>query len=214
MKKQFVVALATGIFFTGMIGMANATYVQERNFVDRSDIDYYGLTGGAYMLGMGQIREWTHTYNFSEPMPLSKATLTIVADDVDGPSLSNTTGEIIVISMLVGDEWKQLKSLETGEKHLDTGTEYSNYMYKEGAGAYDYNAANYTTTDFYFDLAWLQPEMKFQAEIFGGNWGAEIETSTLTVQGSPVPVPATAILFGAGLAGLVGIVRRKKGSTA
>ncbi len=224
MKKQFVVALATGIFFAGMTGMANAAYVQERNFVDSTDPDYFGLTGGAYMLGMDQIREWTHTYDFSEPMPLfSKPTLTIVADDVDGPSLSNTTGEIIVISMLVNDEWKKLESLETGMKRLDMGTEYSNWNYKSGPGAWNgefvdgvqlFNTANYTTTDFALELAWLQPVMKFKAEMYGGNWGAEIETSTLTVQGSPVPVPATAILFGAGLAGLAGIVRRKKGSAA
>lgn len=199
MKKQFVAALATGIFLVGMTGMANATYIEELDLIKILDKD-------AYIVGEGSYTAWTHTYDFSEPNPLLWATLTIVADDVDPASDSNTTGEIDYVYIFVNDQRIML-----GE--LKRGTEYSNWSYKPGYGAHPENLGNYTTTVFDLDLAWLQSDMKFQVEV-AGNWGVEIEKSTLTVQGSPVPVPATAILFGAGLAGLAGIVRRKKGSAA
>ncbi|MDO5675862.1 MAG: PEP-CTERM sorting domain-containing protein [bacterium] len=199
MKKQFVAALATGIFLVGMTGMANATYIEELDLIKI-------LGDNAYIAGSGDTESWTHTYSFSEPTPLLWATLTIVADDVDPPTPSNDTGELIIVSIFADNTWIQLGELKQGQ-------EYTNWNYKPGYGAYSDNIGNYTTTVFNLDLAWLQPEMEFKV-VMAGNYGAEIEKSTLTVQGSPVPVPATAILFGAGLAGLAGIARKRKSSVA
>ena len=138
MKKQFVAALATGIFLVGMTGMANATYIEELDLIKILDKD-------AYIVGEGSNTAWTHTYDFSEPNPLLWATLTIVADDVDPASDSNTTGEIDYVYIFVNDQRIML-----GE--LKRGTEYSNWSYKPGYGAHPENLGLFVVSSGFEEL--------------------------------------------------------------
>lgn len=227
MKKQFVATLATGLFFTGMTGMANAAYVQQLDIIDLLGEDAYSIGGTI---------SWSHTYNFSETAPIKSASLTILADDVDPGE-----NDIVYLLKPVANDPLNYERIALGE--LKQGKVYTDWEYKAGYGAYDgtewvdggypNNLSNYTTTKFdfsqeliaqlftydvtspyyYIDDATGAGLMKIPFSIqVEKAWGVEIEKSTLTVEGAPVPVPATVFLFGAGLAGLAGIVRRKKTS--
>lgn len=211
MQKKLMVALATGLFLTGMTGIANAAYVEPIDVIDVLGDNSYSVSG--------QIA-WIHSYDFSEPNPIIKATLTIVADDVDVDEDNKVT------------LWTSDGSNSFDLGFLKQGTSYSDWEYKPGHGAYGgeeifvngvrtpvNNMANYTTTEFdllalitdHPDL--LSDEMPLVISV-ENSYGVEIETSTLRIEGSPVPVPATALLFGTGLLGLVGISRRKKSPQA
>lgn len=68
MKKELLKACSAGLLMLGMMGSAQATYIET--------VDVYEYSVG------GNI-DWTHSYDFSETAPIEYATLTIVADDVD-----------------------------------------------------------------------------------------------------------------------------------
>ena len=142
--------------------------------------DIYVETLPIYQYSVGGTISYAHTYDHSAD-PIEYATLTIVADDVDGPG-DGMDGEQDMVSIQdSGGTWHQLGYLN------DMGY-YTNWQYSPGAGNPTHPDA-ITTTVFNLDPSWLNGlPVSVNIETL---WGVEIETSTLTV----VPVPG-AILLG------------------
>lgn len=174
-------ALLLAILVAGWAGPACAVYIQS---VD------------VYQYAIGEPVSWTHTFDFSEIPPLW-ATLTIVADDVDGPFDTGDDGENDAV-YLNGNLLGYLTQLPA----------YSNWDYFSGPGNPDQPL---TTTEFNIAPALLDWSMPISVSV-EAFWGVEIETSTLTVRGGvpPIPEASTILLFGAGLLGLGALRLRKR----
>lgn len=177
-ERNLAISGVITLILLGMVGLAQASYMQ---------------TVEVYQYAYGEAVNWQHTYDFSEVPPYDLITLSIVADDVDGPGegLEGEHDAVYVNGTFLG--------------YLATLHGYTDYGYTPGPGG------ALTTSVFQVDSAlldWSIP-LAVRIETF---WGTEIETSTLTIQGSgtPVPEPAsmTLVLTATGLLGF--LVRPRK----
>ena len=119
-----------------------------------------------YSVGPSSIT-WSHTYDHSAD-PVATATLTIVADDVDGPGDPGGDGE--QDEVYINEHYLGLLN--------DMGF-YTDWEHYPGPGNPDHPDA-ITTTTFTIDPAWLD-SMPVEV-VIEALWGVEIETSTLTVE--------------------------------
>lgn len=158
--------------------------------------DMYEEPLDVYQYSVGGTIAFTHTYDGSSA-PILSATLTIVADDVDGRG-NDMDGEQDMVSIQdTGGIWHDLGYLN------DMGY-YTNFNYYPGAGNPDQPL---TTTVFALDPSWFDTSLPAQVSIESA-WGAEIETSTLTVQ--RVPVPGAVLLGALGLSAATCRLRRRR----
>lgn len=132
----------------------------------------YEETIDIYEYSVGGTITWSHDYDHTAD-PVYTATLTIVADDVDGPGngMNGEQDEVYVNGNYLG--------------LLNDMGYYTNWDYYPGPGNPD-NPDAITTTTFAINPAWLD-SMPVRVEIESA-WGAEIETSTLTVIPNEPPV--------------------------
>lgn len=121
----------------------------------------------------GEIIGWNHTYDHSSD-PIVSATLTIVADDVDGGRNRHAGGEEDEVWLKDGtDIWHYLGLLD------DMGF-YTNYNYFPGVG--NPVLEEMTSTTFTLDPSLIGDGFTIEVRV-ENYWEVEIETSTLNRTG-------------------------------
>ena len=149
------------------------------------------------------------------------ATITIVANDVDGPYPAFG---------IKGQDDYVYFNFDSGRVAVDQSNhkleQFGRYNFKETGGNGDLviEGADSTST---FDITFLFKNPTFSELLEGCDgvlpivvdvdddvskkgWGTLIKSSTLEIECAEIPVPSTMLLLGSGVAGLVGLRRRFK----
>lgn len=195
MKKKLLAGLVTGVFLAGMVSVASAdSFDFGGNITYQTDVVQFNFTLNN---DATNVKVWTDSFdsgvNFDPITALWNATTgNLIQENDDDDDINPATQTYYDSGFL-------LQSLNAGD-YLFTVAVYDNFA----------NGQN-LSDGFYFDS---------QTPILMANWNPESEGNGTyyhvvldgvdNASGSaPVPEPATMLLFGTGLAGLVGLRRRK-----
>jgi len=208
MKKTLWAGLAVGVMMLGMTGVASATLLKNGNIITdtATNLEWYTLTGtSGYSFNQMQVNFTDTTSQF---FGYAYASLS------DIKTLWSDAG-------YTGDYW----DASSNANDITAITTLFNLFEQTGANAYPRADGMFDDTDGgYVSWAFLIPqydnnmslgrvlndnrspdEVDWQSA--GNNMGSFIYKQNDT---APVPEPATLLLFGAGIAGLAAVGRRKR----
>ena len=189
MKKKFLAGLGTGLFLVGMVGMANATTI-DFNTIATGPVSSIGDATFS-LAGVGEQGTPSTSVLSGEGY---------LWNSVDSYAYPTNSILRVDFSSMVTDlevdfnNWGS--STSTWTLFNDIGTSLS-------SGAVIADASLHT-----YDFTSVSNVAAIEFNNLGNNWSFGI--SEIRYETAPVPEPATMLLFGTGLAGLVGIRRKKK----
>ena len=208
MKKSILTVLATGLLLpAGLTSIASATTI-----VDNSTYGYYNDKLGDFFYVAGD-----PTVTFITAPDLSAASG--LGDWLSNPSSLNsswsTTAVAIPNSWTINDETAIIYKFDGGATGLSDvvakfGVDNGIFVWLDGVFLKGWQAAGGSYEwEYSLDLGSLSAGVHYLQILREDHGGATDYDILVTGEASPVPEPATMLLFGTGLAGLATIGRRK-----
>lgn len=201
MKKKLFAGLATGICIFGLVGAANAaSFTFDGNITYHNDVIEIGFTLAS---DATNVRVWTDS--FMSATNFDPITAVWVANGSDYSLVGqNDDNAGIAPGQTWYDSGLTFSSLSAGD-YLFTIATYANFA----NGSLLSNGFRYDSNTPVLLANWSQPASHYG---MGSYYRVNLDGVDSAVNHTdPVPEPATMLLFGTGLAGLVGsTIRRKK----
>jgi opacity protein-like surface antigen len=160
----------------------------------------------------------TYTMDFNQTVERTSATGDFTIDTfaaIDSASIDfNIAGKRTMVNSR-GYAWYYESFIDlsvTGSKllsHQELGGDFTTLHFDLGANALSYMLANKSLN---FDILGLDASWYSDLSPWGGGTTSRfyLDSVTLNVTPSAVPLPGAALLFGSGLLGLVGVAKRRK----